>query len=820
MSSLLRLWLKGWGPWLIQVTPPDGEPGHELSLANMGKAPGFPGLDDLWHPLSVAKATGCRSRRVVEQWIADGANAGLCMGRSVGGKFFAAIDNDTDDPATAAIIDQAIRGFFEMTFTRTVDHPKHCRTMFLFRITDVAPANQNFTARHPDSRIARWQIISTNKQFVAAGRHAKTRCPYLWTPELPGPDDVPSLTVAQFGELLKTIEAALAAQNFVMMQYPTGSASASQRVTCDDVELSLYMSLLPNDGDFDDHDSWFAVMAAIKVASNAQDWGLRIWLDWCAQCDQPQPDAPRRIWNANPLASLKSSGLGAILHLLHMRYAHDPEMLAKLAAIAFRNVKPDDNPMPPETPIKDDLLQNLVLIDASGRVLFRGDEPMDRETFNVKHHKLLPRLLTEMRLRKPYPKTIIAALSTHAEFQTVHNVTYAPGKPWIWRCDGRSRTYVNLCKPGRIPVHKPSDDDVRRYIDFVGMVIGDDKLAWGLLRWWSVIIQHPDIKAGHHYSIATREGLGKDTMLMPVVLALGEDNVQTLAPHTLAETHDTTWMMHRLLVVEETRQIATRTKSARDVHNDLKVYLTPNPPWVDCRRMYFGVFSIPNMMNWMFYTNEPSPMALGADDRRICLINNRNAALPENRYEFYRDYLTWQAANLEVIADWFLTRPLAESDIGAVLDHAPWTAAKEALAADNEDVLVQLLRAKIDDAFEQGPPLIICTMDEVTSYLDSRMRGRTPGPAVIARALRELDVRPVREPKSGNGAGVIRIDEKTTARLWLLAPKDAKGVDYASMSEAALASLYERSIRSSNESYDAVIIPFRKPESGDGQDVV
>ena len=99
---------------------------------------------------------------------------------------------------------------------------------------------------------------------------------------------------------------------------------------------------------------------------------------------------------------------------------------------------------------------------------------------------------------------------------------------WIER---KGVTSFNLYMP---PTQKHGDAaKAGKWIDHVHMVFGDD--AEHIIQWLAHRVQRPWEKINHALVIGGHQGSGKDTMLEPVMHAVGPWNFQEVRPEQVME---------------------------------------------------------------------------------------------------------------------------------------------------------------------------------------------------------------------------------------------------------------------------------------------
>lgn len=275
-------WLEalGYGPRLIPIIPPNAplfdpsSPARSLAAGKdvRGKAPGLKRADGLWW--GFPSWTQCEAeRRDLERWARWGANAGLKTG---GGLY--AIDVDALDPTIASQVRDDLQAWAPDLPMRVGRAPK---ALYPIRCDEPCPY-MRVEFGLPDERgnRQRIEILSTGKQFVAAGGHPAGRS-YQWRIPLCPFDELPVLTVAGVEAFMERL------RGWLPQAGPLDKNAEDRREIPQETlrgsldEIRSAIAHVKNEGErFSSRESYRDVGYAIKAAVG--EAGLEVFQDWCA----------------------------------------------------------------------------------------------------------------------------------------------------------------------------------------------------------------------------------------------------------------------------------------------------------------------------------------------------------------------------------------------------------------------------------------------------------------------------------------------------------------------------------------------------------
>lgn len=171
--------------------------------------------------------------------------------------------------------------------------------------------------------------------------------------------------------------------------------------------------------------------------------------------------------------------------------------------------------------------------------------------------------------RLPWVGKLPPSRRLHAD-RPVEDCSWAPGEPQLIRhklpieagwIDHPNATVFNLYRPPRIRGGDPTK--AQPWIDHVYRVYPDD--AERIIRWLAFRVQSPEIKINHCLVLGGEAGIGKDTLLYPVVHAVGPWNCAVVSPVTILGRFNG-WRRNVLLIVSEARDLGEAKRPALYEH--------------------------------------------------------------------------------------------------------------------------------------------------------------------------------------------------------------------------------------------------------------
>ncbi len=216
------------------------------------------------------------------------------------------------------------------------------------------------------------------------------------------------------------------------------------------------------------------------------------------------------------------------------------------------------------------------------------------------------------------------------------------------------------------------------------------------------MVQRPEEKPNFGLVLVGAQGIGKDTMLLPLQYAVGTHNARVIEPDGLFDRFSRPGEQAMLCINE--------WRSAKDDHKQWSLYeackhlLAAPPLMLPVENKFADVRYVRNVMRVFITTNDRHSIYLPPDDRRICVLESPLKPgwhLSAGRPRYFDELYGW----LESGGNAAVRRWLLERDISQFKPHAaaPSTVAKQRMQAawNRAD-------GPLDDALERvGRPEVV-----------------------------------------------------------------------------------------------------------------
>ena len=831
----VQLYDLGFGPRLISVTQPGCRiaPGSNLRDKDRGKAPGYV-TQDGWVGANVNdRNRRCLDYKTAQTWRDTwGANVGFVVGDG-----FVVIDNDQGrefSNVLMLLLNHPLRRF--------VLDPKHERDSFFLRVVDfvgdgVPVSNIEMRFRN-GVKLVRVQILARGKQSVIAGTHPETMAPYAWSRELSSLDNIPVVTLEQFGLLIarfveqvgelgwslesgipgvSTVSAAppVSAEGgkFEAPNSPPLASSGHNHPPEDDIEgiiadAKAILDSFPNrevppgekrtpvDEWLDDYFHWIDMgymLAAylgerVKLTPEALDlW--QVWSDGRAQPGQ----SSLSVWKS-VIASPSRFGPRALLDLVR-QFVPAPVDFPDLDPNEF----PPEPPKPSRTPIWDEIRARWAYSRAKGFVDMITGRVIIKDAFSDGEAWRVRALCRELRIT-PVVAAATAFLRRPDRVE-VFDITYAPGDPAFVVSPDPGLPSFNRWKATTVPARFVDPGLIKVWLDHLLFVLGTEEERDRFLKWCAFVAQYPKLKPNWCFLVISDAGLGKDTMTAPLKLAVGERNHEDILSYALADTFNP-WIERKLIIVGE----ATKSKSpfahATDVNNRLKPLLAAPPMELTVNHKNMKQYQIPNRTAVIMFSNDAVPLYLERNSRRVHVVNRLGAKARDQSY--YEGVYKWlDEGGAVMCAAHLLTLPLTDADIAGFKGGvAPATPDKIELEEQNVDPPRAALEDLIADAragiTENTPYNLVATADELAGFIKLKPshQHRPPSARAVSTWLSTMPgVSRVKvDPKHPRHCGVVEATisgVRHVGRVWFLSEKTSDGRDWSKLTLTEIVAIWK-----------------------------
>lgn len=325
-------------------------------------------------------------------------------------------------------------------------------------------------------------------------------------------------------------------------------------------------------------------------------------------------------------------------------------------------------------------------------------------------------------------------------------MTYAPGKsqPYDDGALNRWKGFASSPKEGDISPWK-------ELLDFLFQNAPDERKYFE--QWIAYPLQHPGAKLKTAVVVYSRvQGIGKNILVEAVEKIYGEEgNAKEIGDRELYASFNS-WLRDRQFIVGDEAQ---GERGKRTAAEHLKRLITS--PFVEVNEKHKPQYSLPNVANYIFLTNNPDPFYIAAEDRRFWIWE-----IPQREplaSEFYVRFHDWKESSEGIAA---LHYHLLQVDTGDFNPDAkaPTTAAK--------DEMIELGRSEVERWLRELPDSGGCRLFTVQNLLTlwhSANEKSSVGSAAITRALKTCGYR------KAHGGKQIKVKGKQIY-LWVVAPPD------------------------------------------------
>lgn len=257
------------------------------------------------------------------------------------------------------------------------------------------------------------------------------------------------------------------------------------------------------------------------------------------------------------------------------------------------------------------------------------------------------------------------------------------------------------------PVRKPANGiSPQLWIDHVVNLFGESD-AKHFFDFAAHAVQRPDEKVNHGIVIAGIQGIGKDMMLLPLRVGVGQWNCGEIEPEEVMGQY-TGFIRNVLLVINEIKP-ADSTNIA--FYNKAKLLLAAAGQLISTVRKYENPIHIPNLVHVIMTTNAPLNMYIPEDDRRLYVMwSMLEKPFPESYFmnlgRFYDN------GGLNAVVEWLHERDISQFNPKG---QPPMTNGKAAIMAKTQNVQTDSFDEMLDRFLEhvcQGArPNVIFTQD-------------------------------------------------------------------------------------------------------------
>jgi hypothetical protein len=474
------------------------------------------------------------------------------------------------------------------------------------------------------------------------------------------------------------------------------------------VEVRQLLGFVPNDptkwsktlGAFlSVRNNWRDICYAIIGATGGSSEGRMIWIEWSDQHPQFKRSSSDQ-WD-KCIQSAQTDGVrvgGTFLIELAQKFAWDAYHKASAQTFADHPIDLPDDPRPLWDAFRD---QWITWPKGSRYINLATSGVYDTRGFNMKAQRQLSRLLLERygQIPKNPPKKIADFVDARQDILQVEAITYHTGKPQRFR-DAAGLDVFNKWRPPSFKRFPVKALDVKPWLDHLLYVLKAPNEVELLLRWLAFQVQYPDDKVNWAWLIMSLPGIGKDTLIEPMRVALGYDNVQGFDFMKLTNPHNY-FVESKLLIASEIAQ-HDNLREAKKNFDHFKIYAARPPETVTVNPKNMHPYQIPNRCGAVLFSNEFNPVAFDYGDRRLHVLSCLDIKpRPEAYYVALHDWLDNQNGKV-LIANYLDQLRLTQADINELKGPAPMTDIKRTLTSLNSNRVVDQLWTIVKDARDGG----------------------------------------------------------------------------------------------------------------------
>lgn len=255
-----------------------------------------------------------------------------------------------------------------------------------------------------------------------------------------------------------------------------------------------------------------------------------------------------------------------------------------------------------------------------------------------------------------------------AKRRPVETLCWAPGESMMingrfldgggWRRKNGVRT-LNTYRP---PTIKLGDaNQAGPWVELVQKMYPEE--AEHLLNYFAHTLQRPHEKINHAPVLGGKQGIGKDTWLQGVVMAIGPWNAQEVSPQDVNGDFKP-WMQAVMLRVSETRDQGEGKRLDKFAfYNTMKTYEATPPDALLCNTKYTPQVYVQNIMRVVYTTNHKADgMYFPADDRRH-FVAWSNLSKDDFDKDYFIEFWKWyEAGGYGHVAAYLRQRDISKFD--------------------------------------------------------------------------------------------------------------------------------------------------------------
>lgn len=652
---------------LLPIIPPGAKlsRGTKLKKDHLGKVPGvfrngaWSGLTGSWPTLGLNE----RDQRAVEDMPTE--NVGLRAAD------WPAVDCDVENPKFMSWLRKRVTT--ELGFAPTRVRSNSPRSLFVYRRADgetIRKMQLIFT--DPDGVEHKIEVLGEGQQYVVNGMHP-SGVAYEWEDGAHLVDvtvgGLTSVTEQQLRDFLTALAAVIPQHGGVVVRLSLpgrGAGAQGQGVRVSDLEPVVDPALVldalrvfKNDQQtLPAREQIVAVTASFKGSLGAEaDKHRDAFTAWATAegwADEAYVDT---IWDSLPFVR---SGPQVIFGYARKQGWHGDAVLdfdkveVEGDDAVDKQIDAAKSQQTEEQQVLQAVADTLVYHPVAQRWIVRGTgEMLSHSALNT-----APGIGTRIAVAGATGKnTASNKLVNSGLVQLVCGVTYLPAKSQltVWESDGRKGLFYNRWHDTQEPLPATaSDADIQPWLDHLAYLFPDVSERDTLIDWLAYTVQHRGGKIRWAPIIIGDQGVGKDVLIKPLVWYLAH-NYTELAPNRLFGQFNS-YLERELIVVQELSRF-----DKIESYEKLKALIAGTAgDTTMIERKYEAPYSIPNVTNFLFFSNHDDALKIDSDDRRFYVIKTTAKPKDPTYYaglidDFYRKQGGWRA-----VVRWLKDRNLSQ----------------------------------------------------------------------------------------------------------------------------------------------------------------
>lgn len=576
------------------------------------------------------------------------------------------------------------------------------------------------------------EVLATGQQYLAFGIHPDTQKPYTWSGDIPDIENLPLLTPDIINKIFDHFEGLCEKAGFTQVKrrsfakapktkLPSSHNSAAgdttstnttpqgpgtlakpqvttpkpiqRRSSYTKAEMLAIVNRIPEPADYD---GWVQIGMALAHQYKGSQEGCDLW-DTFSQRFPKTYDQAELINKYPTFRTDDDSGhtMGTLLHL-----ANPP---SPAAAIVINKQLPSTGNWYDEWCFvrTEDRFNNMTKNVQMTRSAFSASF-----TCKIEGHKLAA----------PY-------ILNRSLIPVVDRVMYIPRAGMLFVQDNIEclNSYRSTMTPDLVPPPKP--EEYSKLDQFTTMLIPNERERRLTLSFMSYIVKNVGSRVNWAPLLLGEPGAGKTTLAEMVRTIFGPSHVKTVSPQELNSDFNG-FVEGRLLNTMEEIRVSGKNRFA--ILDKMKPIITNST--LSVHRKGMDGYEVPNVTNYMFFTNYQDALPIDDDDRRYMIIQTvKNPKINfKEIYEFIEN-------NPSLVKHWLMN--IEPHPDFSPMGEAPWTEATKAMVSNTTDELQE----EIQDCIDANSPLMnkyFVSVKEIHTAIDMAVGGGLTSQTVASKLLK------------------------------------------------------------------------------------